>query len=153
MQPTTHKLTSYSRCRPHHNRGYSYPFICTDGFIYVCIYVCMYVCTDAFMYIYIYICMSTFAWSSIAQFVSGHSVRWRFGVSDYQGPNPSFVRGRQPFSLWLKLIARVRASKLTTNLYIARARCESQPTVKWAECSLITGTGYRVQVFVWLLIA
>ena len=47
-------------------------------------------------------------------------------------------------------IACARASKLTTTtMYIARARCECQNGcgVKWAECSLIIGTGCRVQVF------
>ena len=48
-----------------------------------------------------------------------------------------------------KSFACARASKLTTNMYIARARCESQPAVefKGAECSLMIATGYWVQVF------
>ena len=34
-------------------------------------------------------------------------------------------------------------------MYITTTRCESQngSDIKWAECSLIIGTGYRVQVF------
>ena len=47
--------------------------------------------------------------------------------------------------------ARARVSKSTTaNMYITRARCESQLTgsgVEWAECSLTIGTDWWVQVF------
>ena len=50
-------------------------------------------------------------------------------------------------------LACARASKLTTNMYIARTRCECQNGngVEWAECSLIIGTGCRVQVFCLIL--
>ena len=60
-------------------------------------------------------------------------------VSGTPGSNPTFCRGTQLVSFRLT----------TANMYIARARCESQLTVgvKWAECSLIIGTGCRVQVF------
>ena len=60
-------------------------------------------------------------------------------VSGTPGSNPTFCRGTQLVSFRLT----------TANMYIARARCESQLTVgvKWAECSLILGTGCRVQVF------
>ena len=52
-------------------------------------------------------------------------------------------------SIW-KSLACARASQLTTtNMYIARARCESLngSGVEWAKCSLIIGTGCWVQVF------
>ena len=53
-----------------------------------------------------------------------------------------------------KSLACARASKLTTNMYIARARCECQMAVgQWAECLLIIRTGCRVQVFAWSSIA
>ena len=71
-------------------------------------YVCMYVC----------------------RFVSEHSVCWRIGVWD-----PGFkscIQQRNTtclLSIWISL-ACTRASKLTTtNMYIARARCENQLTV------------------------
>ena len=46
-----------------------------------------------------------------------------------------------------------RALKLTTNVYIAKARCESQPAVRWAECSLIIGTGIEFKLLAWSSIA
>ena len=49
-----------------------------------------------------------------------------------------------------KLLACARALKLTTtNMYITTVRCESQigSEDKWAECSLIIGTGCWIQVF------
>ena len=60
-------------------------------------------------------------------------------VSGTPGSNPTFCRGTQLVSFRLT----------TANMYIARARCESQLTVgvKWTECLLIIGTGCRVQVF------
>ena len=48
--------------------------------------------------------LQIFAWSSIAhQFASGHSVFWRFSVSDFQVSNPAFSRGRQLVSFRFKI--------------------------------------------------
>ena len=100
------------------------------------------------------------AWSSIAQSVCQRVFSllaiWCLGSrfkSCFQQRNATCV-----VSIWISL-ACARASILTTtNMYIARARCESQLTVgssgvKWAECSLIIGTGCRVQVLAWSSIA
>ena len=68
--------------------------------------------------------------TQLSRFVSEHSVCWRFGVWD---PGlKSCIQQRNTIcllSIWISL-ACTRASKLTTtNMYIARARCESQLTV------------------------
>ena len=77
-------------------------------------------------------------------------------VSGAPCSNPAFSsRTQLVLSIWISL-ACARASKLTTtNMYIARARCRKSTDceVKWAECSLIRGTGCRVQVFAWSSIA
>ena len=87
------------------------------------------------------------AWQ-LSRFVSEHSVCWRFGVWDPGFKSCILQRNTTCLlSIWISL-ACARASKLTTtNMYITRARCESQLTVGSSECSLIIGTGCRVQVF------
>ena len=71
------------------------------------------------------------AWSSIAQSVSReHSVCWRFSVWDPGFQSCILQRNTTCLlSIWISL-ACARASKLTTtNMYIARARCEGQLTM------------------------
>ena len=60
----------------------------------------------------------------LSRVVSWHSVSWRFGVWGIRQRNTACVLSNQ------RSLACARASKLTTtNMYIARTRCESQPLV------------------------
>ena len=49
---------------------------------------------------------------------SEHSVCWRFGVSDFQGSNPTFSRGRQVVSLRFENGLPVTGLTTTTNIYM-----------------------------------
>ena len=76
---------------------------------------------------------------------------YRFGSRDPLG-SKSYIQQRKATCLLSigKSLACARTSKLTTtNIYIAKARCEYQngSGVVWAECSLIIGMGCGVRVF------
>ena len=95
---------------------------------------------------------SFYARSSIAQLVSQQAFSLLANRCLRPSGFESFFRQRKTTCLLsiLKSLACARASKLTTtNMYIARARCECQngSGVRWAECLLIKDTGCRVQVF------
>ena len=50
--------------------------------------------------------------SVISQFMSGHSVCWWFGVSDFPAPNPAFNRGRQIVSFWFQITCLCQSIKI-----------------------------------------
>ena len=77
-------------------------------------------------------------------------------MSGTPGSNPAFSRGIQLVSFDLNIAYLCQSIKINNNKY---AYCQSQVRkstdsgVKWAECSLILGTGCRVQVLAWSSIA
>ena len=93
--------------------------------------VCVCVCGVCGVWCVCVVCGVVMCVCVISRFVSEHSVCWRFGVWDlgfkscFQQRNTTCL-----LSIWISLDC-ARASKLTTaNMYITRARCESQLTVR-----------------------
>ena len=77
-------------------------------------------------------------------------------VSWVPGSNPAFSRGTQLVSFGLEYRFPVQSIEINNNKYVYRqsqVRKSTDSGVKWAECSLIIGTGCRIQVFAWSSIA
>ena len=71
-------------------------------------------------------------------------------VSGIPGSNPAFSRGTQLGSFRFEYRLPVPEHRNQQNKYVYRqsqVRKSTDSEVKWAECSLIIGTGCRVQVF------
>ena len=85
-------------------------------------------------------------------FINGHSVCWRFGSRD-PGSNPAFSRGRQLVSFRfenLLISCLCQSIEINNNKHVYHQSQVRKPIgsgVKWAECSLIIGTGCWVKVF------
>ena len=103
--------------------------------MYVCMYVCIYL-----------------AWSSIAQSVC----QWAFSLLAIWCLRPWWVRillsaeedSLSPFDSNIACLCQ--SIEINNNKHVYRQSQVRMPNgcgVKWAECSLIIGTGCRVQVF------
>ena len=71
-------------------------------------------------------------------------------VSGAPGSNPAFSRGTQLVSFRFECRLLCQSIEINNNKYVYRqsqVRKSTDSGVKWAECSLIIGTGCRVQVF------
>ena len=71
-------------------------------------------------------------------------------VSGAPGSNPAFSGGTQLVSFPFEYRLPVPEHRINNNKYVYRqsqVRKSTDSGVKWAECSLIIGTGCRVQVF------
>ena len=83
--------------------------------------------------------------------MSGHSVCWRLGALRLPGSNPAFSRGRQlvtfRFEYRLPVPEHRNKQQQTCISPEPGAKAKNGSEVKWAECSLLIGTGCWVQVF------
>ena len=71
-------------------------------------------------------------------------------VSWTPGSNPAFCRGTNLSPFDLKIACLCQSIEINNNKYVYRqsqVRKSTNSRVKWTECSLIIGTGCRVQVF------
>ena len=71
-------------------------------------------------------------------------------VSGTLSSNPAFCRGTQLVSFRFEYRCLCQSIEIDNNKYVYRqsqVRRSTDSGVKWAECSLIIGTGCRVQVF------
>ena len=71
-------------------------------------------------------------------------------MSGTLGSNPAFCRGTQLVSFRFEYRLPAPEYEINNNKYVYRlsqVRKSTDSGVKWAECSLIIGTGCRVQVF------
>ena len=85
-----------------------------------------------------------FAWSSVAQSVCQQAFSLLEIRFHRPGSNPAFSGGRQ--------LVFFRFACLCNNKHVyhqSHVRKLTDSGVEWAECSLIIGTGYWVQVFAW----
>ena len=111
---------------------------------HVCMYVCMYVChRDG-------LSSSSFAWSSIAQSVCQRAFSllaiWCLGPR-VQILHPAEEHNLSHFDLNIACLCQ--SIEINNNKYVYRqsqVRKSTDSGAKWAECSLIIGTGCRVQV-------
>ena len=105
--------------------------------IYVCMYVCMYICVC----VCISIAQSVFqrAFSLLAIWCLGSRVQILLSAEEHN---------LSPFDLNIACLCQ--SIEINNNKYVYRqsqVRKSTDSVVKWAECSLIIGTGCRVQVF------
>ena len=95
-------------------------------------------------------CSLRYSFYEFSRFVSGHSVCWRFAVSDVPASNHAFNRGRQLVSFQFdNLYFLCQSIKIKSNKHIYRQSQVRKPVdseVKWAECSFIIGTGCWAQL-------
>ena len=101
--------------------------------------------------------IQVFAWSSIAQSVCQRAFSllaiWCLG------PRVQILHSAEEHNLSLfdlNIAYLCRSIEINNNKYVYRQsqmRKSTDSVVKWAECSLIIGTGCRVQVFAWSSIA
>ena len=108
------------------------PVVITCICMYVCVYVCMCVCMYVCMYVWTGCRVQVFlAWSSIAQSVCQQAFSLLVGIWDL-GFESCIQQRKTTCLLSIRIsLACAGASKLTTtNMYIARARCESQLAVR-----------------------
>ena len=71
-------------------------------------------------------------------------------VSGAPGSNPAFSKEHNLSPFDLNIACLCQSIEINNNKYVYRqsqVRKSTDSGVKWAECSLIIGTGYRVQVF------
>ena len=71
-------------------------------------------------------------------------------VSRAPGSNPAFSRGTQLVSFDFNIACLCQSIEINNNKHVYRqsqVRKSTDSGAKWAECSLIIGTGCRVQVF------
>ena len=145
-------------------------YVCMYGCMDVCMFVCMYVCMYVCVYMCMYVCMSecsliigagcrvqVFAWSSIAQSVCQRAFSllaiWCLGHR-VQILHSAEEDNLSPFDLNIACLCQ--SIEINNNKYVYRqsqVRKSTDSGAKWAECSLIIGTGCRVQVFAWSSIA
>ena len=101
--------------------------------------------------------VQVFAWSSIAQSVCQRAFSllaiWCLGPR-VQILHSAEEHNLSPFDLNIACLCQ--SIEINNNKYVYRqslVRKSTDSGVKWAECSLIIGTGCRVQVFAWSSIA
>ena len=119
---------------------------------------CMYVCVRACSLIIGTGCrVQVLVWSSIAQSVCQRAFSlltiWCLGPR-VQILHSVEEHNLSPFDLNIACLCQ--SIEINNNKYVYRqsqARKSTDSGVKWAECSLIIGTGCRVQVLVWSSIA
>ena len=86
----------------------------------------------------------------------GHSVSWSIGVLRLPGSNPALAEEDNLSPLYSNIACLCQSIEINNNKHVYRQSQVRKPNgseVKWAECSLVIGTGCRVQVLAWSSIA